>query len=169
MEHTKRQWRCQVKFRMRKQYSGGWIYTRLVCELSFYSLITTWQAFNCSFQRAFCFLKSYHSIFYPTPLNYRFIPLPDLKELCLCSGLDVVRTDRMLQFYASQQNMSKLWDILAVYCWLDPDIGYCQGEHYSPLEYWLQKVCIWISKMNLYLSAKHPWIVYTPQTAPLNK
>lgn len=44
------------------------------------------------------------------------------------AGLDVVRTDRMLQFYASQQHMSKLWDILAVYCWLDPAIGYCQGE-----------------------------------------
>lgn len=47
-------------------------------------------------------------------------------------GLDVVRTDRMLQYYASQQHMSKLWDILAVYCWLDPAIGYCQGEN-SPL------------------------------------
>ncbi|KAG0578579.1 hypothetical protein M758_4G030700 [Ceratodon purpureus] len=50
-------------------------------------------------------------------------------------GLDVVRTDRMLQFYASQQHMSKLWDILAVYCWLDPAIGYCQGmsDFCSPL------------------------------------
>ncbi|CAK9208994.1 unnamed protein product [Sphagnum jensenii] len=42
-------------------------------------------------------------------------------------GLDVVRTDRMLQFYERQENLGKLWDILAVYCWLDPDIGYCQG------------------------------------------
>nr|XP_024370342.1 TBC1 domain family member 15-like [Physcomitrium patens] len=50
-------------------------------------------------------------------------------------GLDVVRTDRMLQFYASQEHMSKLWDILAVYCWLDPAIGYCQGmsDFCSPL------------------------------------
>lgn len=40
----------------------------------------------------------------------------------------MVRTDRMLQYYESQEHMSKLWDILAVYCWLDPAIGYCQGE-----------------------------------------
>ncbi|XP_024367093.1 rab GTPase-activating protein 22 [Physcomitrium patens] len=50
-------------------------------------------------------------------------------------GLDVVRTDRMLQYYESQEHMSKLWDILAVYCWLDPAIGYCQGmsDFCSPL------------------------------------
>ncbi|XP_057766495.1 uncharacterized protein LOC130986961 isoform X1 [Salvia miltiorrhiza] len=42
-------------------------------------------------------------------------------------GLDVVRTDRTLVFYEKQKNLSKLWDILAVYSWFDPDIGYCQG------------------------------------------
>ena len=43
------------------------------------------------------------------------------------SGLDVVRTDRTLVFYEKQENLSKLWDILAVYAWIDTDVGYCQG------------------------------------------
>eukprot|EP01018_Ginkgo_biloba_P009886 Gb_18863 [translate_table: standard] len=42
-------------------------------------------------------------------------------------GLDVVRTDRTLKFYENSENLGKLWDILAVYAWLDKDIGYCQG------------------------------------------
>ncbi|XP_058092811.1 rab GTPase-activating protein 22-like [Magnolia sinica] len=42
-------------------------------------------------------------------------------------GLDVLRTDRTLVFYEKQENLSKLWDILAVYAWLDKDVGYCQG------------------------------------------
>ncbi|KAL6529061.1 hypothetical protein OROHE_014805 [Orobanche hederae] len=42
-------------------------------------------------------------------------------------GLDVVRTDRTLMFYEKQENLSKLWDILAVYAWFDSDVGYCQG------------------------------------------
>ncbi|WKA12415.1 hypothetical protein VitviT2T_029797 [Vitis vinifera] len=42
-------------------------------------------------------------------------------------GLDVVRTDRTLVFYEKQENLAKLWDILAVYAWIDTDIGYCQG------------------------------------------
>lgn len=45
----------------------------------------------------------------------------------LSSGLDVVRTDRTLVFYEKQANLSKLWDILAVYAWIDTDVGYCQG------------------------------------------
>ncbi|KAL0302063.1 UNVERIFIED_CONTAM: TBC1 domain family member 17 [Sesamum radiatum] len=56
--------------------------------------------------------------------------------LCLCydflvflifDGLDVVRTDRTLVFYESQENLAKLWDILSVYSWFDGDVGYCQG------------------------------------------
>lgn len=43
-------------------------------------------------------------------------------------GLDVVRTDRTLVFYEKQENLSKLWDILAIYAWFDSDVGYCQGE-----------------------------------------
>ena len=46
--------------------------------------------------------------------------------ICLL-GLDVVRTDRTLVFYEKQENLSKLWDILAVYAWSDADVGYCQG------------------------------------------
>lgn len=42
-------------------------------------------------------------------------------------GLDVVRTDRTLMFYENKDNLSKLWDILAVYAWIDEDVGYCQG------------------------------------------
>ncbi|ONK65610.1 uncharacterized protein A4U43_C07F38850 [Asparagus officinalis] len=42
-------------------------------------------------------------------------------------GLDVLRTDRTLVFYEKQENLSKLWDILAVYAWIDRDVGYCQG------------------------------------------
>lgn len=43
-------------------------------------------------------------------------------------GLDVVRTDRTLVFYESEANQAKLWDVLAVYAWMDNDIGYCQGN-----------------------------------------
>ncbi|OIT22688.1 PREDICTED: TBC1 domain family member 17-like [Nicotiana attenuata] len=42
-------------------------------------------------------------------------------------GLDVIRTDRTLVFYEKQENLSKLWDILAVYAWFDKDVNYCQG------------------------------------------
>nr|CAB3451449.1 unnamed protein product [Digitaria exilis] len=40
--------------------------------------------------------------------------------------LDVNRTDRVLVYYESQENLARLWDILAVYSWIDKDIGYCQ-------------------------------------------
>ncbi|KAH0888980.1 hypothetical protein HID58_051409 [Brassica napus] len=42
-------------------------------------------------------------------------------------GLDVNRTDRTLVFYEKKENLSKLWDILALYAWIDDDVGYCQG------------------------------------------
>ncbi|CAA2933572.1 TBC1 domain family member 15 [Olea europaea var. sylvestris] len=42
-------------------------------------------------------------------------------------GLDVVRTDRALVFYENEANQAKLWDVLAVYVWMDNDIGYVQG------------------------------------------
>ncbi|KAF3639463.1 hypothetical protein T459_08787 [Capsicum annuum] len=42
-------------------------------------------------------------------------------------GLDVVRTDRTLVFYENEANQAKLWDVLAVYAWMDKDIGYVQG------------------------------------------
>ncbi|KAE8729786.1 early nodulin-like protein 3-like [Hibiscus syriacus] len=43
-------------------------------------------------------------------------------------GLDVIRTDRTLVFYEKQENLSKLWDILSVYAWIDTDVGYGQGD-----------------------------------------
>ncbi|VAI82186.1 unnamed protein product [Triticum turgidum subsp. durum] len=42
-------------------------------------------------------------------------------------GLDVLRTDRSMVFYEKKENLSKLWDILAVYAWIDKEVGYCQG------------------------------------------
>lgn len=42
-------------------------------------------------------------------------------------GLDVVRTDRTLVFYEKQENLAKLWDVLALYAWIDKDVGYGQG------------------------------------------
>ncbi|XP_022156761.1 TBC1 domain family member 15-like isoform X2 [Momordica charantia] len=42
-------------------------------------------------------------------------------------GLDVVRTDRALVFYENEDNQAKLWDILAVYAWIDGEVGYMQG------------------------------------------
>ncbi|CAL5445339.1 unnamed protein product [Camellia sinensis] len=42
-------------------------------------------------------------------------------EQGLTGCLDVVRTDRTLVFYEKQENLSKLWDIVAVYAWFDID------------------------------------------------
>ncbi|KAK1356670.1 Rab-GAP TBC domain-containing protein [Heracleum sosnowskyi] len=42
-------------------------------------------------------------------------------------GLDVVRTDRTLVFYESEANQARLWEVLAVYSWVDYKIGYVQG------------------------------------------
>ena len=36
----------------------------------------------------------------------------------------MVWTDRTLVLYEKQENLSKLWDILAVYAWIDRDVGY---------------------------------------------
>ncbi|XP_024534015.1 small G protein signaling modulator 2 isoform X1 [Selaginella moellendorffii] len=41
--------------------------------------------------------------------------------------VDVVRTDRHLKFYEDSKNMARMSDILAVYAWVDPATGYCQG------------------------------------------
>lgn len=43
-------------------------------------------------------------------------------------GLDVVRTDRTLVFYESEANQARLWEVLAVYSWMDNKIGYVQGN-----------------------------------------
>ncbi|KAK4421533.1 GTPase-activating protein gyp7 [Sesamum alatum] len=41
--------------------------------------------------------------------------------------VDVVRTDTHLEFYEDTRNLARMSDILAVYAWVDPTIGYCQG------------------------------------------
>ncbi|XP_020531937.1 small G protein signaling modulator 1 isoform X2 [Amborella trichopoda] len=41
--------------------------------------------------------------------------------------VDVVRTDSHLDFYEDSRNVARMSDILAVYAWVDPATGYCQG------------------------------------------
>ncbi|XP_017226927.1 uncharacterized protein LOC108202863 isoform X2 [Daucus carota subsp. sativus] len=41
--------------------------------------------------------------------------------------VDVVRTDSHLEFYEDTKNLARMADILAVYAWVDPATGYCQG------------------------------------------
>ncbi|KAF3638910.1 Ypt/Rab-GAP domain of gyp1p superfamily protein isoform 2 [Capsicum annuum] len=41
--------------------------------------------------------------------------------------VDVVRTDSHLEFYEDRKNLARMSDILAVYAWVDPATGYCQG------------------------------------------
>lgn len=41
--------------------------------------------------------------------------------------VDVVRTDSQLEFYGDSKNIARMSDILAVYAWIDPATGYCQG------------------------------------------
>lgn len=41
--------------------------------------------------------------------------------------VDVVRTDSHLEFYEDSRNLARMSDILAVYAWVDPATGYCQG------------------------------------------
>ncbi|CAN8318240.1 unnamed protein product [Cochlearia groenlandica] len=41
--------------------------------------------------------------------------------------VDVVRTDSHLEFYEDPGNLGRMSDILAVYAWVDPSTGYCQG------------------------------------------
>lgn len=42
--------------------------------------------------------------------------------------VDVVRTDTHLEFYEDPRNLGRMSDILAVYAWVDPATGYCQGS-----------------------------------------
>ncbi|TKY48307.1 TBC1 domain family member 15 [Spatholobus suberectus] len=42
-------------------------------------------------------------------------------------AVDVVRTDSHLEFYEDTRNLARMSDILAVYAWVDPATGYCQG------------------------------------------
>ena len=61
----------------------------------------------------------------------------------------MVRTDRHLEFYGDMKNMARMSDILAVYAWIDPETGYCQGEcpscidwqDYSFIRFYICTVC----------------------------
>ncbi|XP_021775553.1 TBC1 domain family member 15-like isoform X2 [Chenopodium quinoa] len=41
--------------------------------------------------------------------------------------IDVVRTNSHLEFYEDQKDLARMFDILAIYAWVDPETGYCQG------------------------------------------
>ncbi|KAH9785289.1 Rab-GAP TBC domain-containing protein [Citrus sinensis] len=51
--------------------------------------------------------------------------ISDKKVLQWMLGLHQI--DRSLVFYESETNQAKLWDVLAIYSWVDNDIGYVQG------------------------------------------
>lgn len=53
-----------------------------------------------------------------------------LTKIIVFLVVDVVRTDNHLKFYGDTKNIARMSDILAVYAWVDPATGYCQG---SPL------------------------------------
>lgn len=62
--------------------------------------------------------------------------------------VDVVRTDSHLDFYGESRNMARMSDILAVYAWVDPSTGYCQGIcifqwHLFLLPFWFLDVSKW--------------------------
>ncbi|WOL18061.1 TBC1 domain family member 15-like [Canna indica] len=94
-------------------------------------------------------------------------------------GLDVVRTDRALLYYENPENQARLWDVLAVYSWIDRDIGYCQGmsDLCSPIiilieneadafwcfEHLMRRVLIWSMEYN-----PHLFFIYESD-APANK
>ncbi|CAI7773090.1 unnamed protein product, partial [Closterium sp. NIES-54] len=42
-------------------------------------------------------------------------------------GVDVTRADRSLLFFESSRSRARLMNVLAVYAWFDPEVGYCQG------------------------------------------
>lgn len=50
------------------------------------------------------------------------------EKSCSLSVVDVVRTDGHLEFYEDTKNLARMSDILAVYAWVDPATGYCQGD-----------------------------------------
>ncbi|CAI7886597.1 unnamed protein product [Closterium sp. NIES-53] len=45
----------------------------------------------------------------------------------LILGVDVTRADRSLLFFESSRSRARLMNVLAVYAWFDPEVGYCQG------------------------------------------
>ena len=57
----------------------------------------------------------------------RFCFQPDGLIVIVVAVVDVVRTDKHLEFYNDGKNSARMSDILAVYAWVDPATGYCQG------------------------------------------
>jgi hypothetical protein len=53
--------------------------------------------------------------------------LSELTKFYFSAVVDVVRTDSHLEFYENKRNLARMSDILAVYAWIDPATGYCQG------------------------------------------
>lgn len=47
----------------------------------------------------------------------------------------MVRTDSHLEFYEDPGNLGRMSDILAVYAWVDPGTGYCQGSFHISLTF----------------------------------
>lgn len=57
--------------------------------------------------------------------------------------VDVVRTDSHLEFYEDTRNLARMSDILAVYAWVDPATGYCQGCGLPiSVVFWLESIAI---------------------------
>lgn len=57
----------------------------------------------------------------------RFCFPPDGLIVIVVAVVDVVRTDKHMEFFNEGKNSARMSDILAVYAWVDPATGYCQG------------------------------------------
>ncbi|GKV36308.1 hypothetical protein SLEP1_g44454 [Rubroshorea leprosula] len=82
--------------------------------------------------------RKYHRPHFITETYIDFLPLPVID---LFDGgehendfvpyedeiVDVLRTDSHLEVYKDTRNLARMSDILAVYAWVDPATGYCQG------------------------------------------
>ena len=68
--------------------------------------------------------------------------------------VDVVRTDSQLEFYEDPKNLARMSDILAVYAWVDPETGYCQGWNFP---FRLPFFSIYNSETGIILSPNFNW------------
>ena len=71
-------------------------------------------------------IKPSESFFFPL-LDFVFKLFFISEKSCSPTVIDVVRTDSHLDFYKDTKNLARMSDILAVYAWVDPTTGYCQG------------------------------------------
>lgn len=77
-------------------------------------------------------------------------------EVLYFSVVDVVRTDNHLEFYEDTRNLARMSDILAVYAWVDPATGYCQGM-YSFLFFVFLVSIYFIFCLSLFFHIKSPF------------